>query len=181
MPQEAAPQTELTLPRRAMYAGSFDPPTIGHEWVISQGAELFDELHVAVGVNPAKKTWFTPQERIEMLQDIATPYPNVTVGEFGMRYQVDYARQNGFGFLLRGLRSSDDFKAESTLLSLNRERHPGVRAVFVICPDDLAKVSSSAVKGLVGYEDWEEFTSTFVSDLVLAGLKRVHESPIAKP
>lgn len=164
-----------TMPaRRAIYGGSFDPPTIGHSWVIEQGAAMFDELHVAVGVNPDKRSMFSPDERMEMLEDIASPYPNVTVGQFGKLFLVDYAQQTGYNFVLRGLRSADDFNAEKTMSSLNRDIGPEIRTAFVICPDELAKISSSVIKGLVGFEGWEEPTGRYVSPFVLEALKSTY-------
>ena len=68
-----------TSPRRAVYAGSFDPPTNGHLWMIAEAQQLFDELVVAIGVNPDKKSSYTVAERIAFLQDMAKPYPNVRV------------------------------------------------------------------------------------------------------
>lgn len=117
---------------------------------------------------------------MEMLEDIASPYSNVTVGQFGKLFLVDYAQQAGYNYVLRGLRSADDFNAEKTMSSLNRDIGPDIRTVFVICPDELAKVSSSVVKGLVGFEGWEEPTGKYVSSFVLDALKRVHGGNIAE-
>ncbi len=162
--------------RRAIYAGSFDPPTNGHAWVIEQGAAMFEELHVAVGVNPDKRTWFSAEERIEMLEDISKPFSNVTVGQFEMEYLVNFADRTGYGTILRGLRSTGDFSAEQTMTSMNRDIRPGIRTAFVICPDELAKISSSSVKSLLGFEEWETRTSKYVSSFVRDSLKRAHEA-----
>ncbi len=161
---------ERLTERKAVYAGSFDPPTNGHLWVIESGAELFDELHVAVAVNPSKKSMFTMEERVEMLQDLTQPYENVTIGTFENKYTVRYAKELGFNYLLRGLRNADDFNSEKTLSSLNMDIEPKIRTFYVAGPDELLKVSSSNVKGMMGPEGWENEIERYVPQFVLRSL-----------
>ena len=173
---EHTSSAERLLERRAVYAGSFDPPTNGHLWVIETGAEVFEELHVAVAVNPAKKSMFTMEERVEMLEEITQPYGNVTVGFFENKYTVRYAKENGFSHLIRGLRNADDFNAEKTLSSLNMDIEPKIKTFYVAGPDELLKVSSSNVKGMMGPEDWEHEVERYVPQFVLGALiKRFDE------
>lgn len=161
--------------RRALYAGSFDPPTNGHTWVIEQGARLFPELHVAIGVNPDKKPLFTAEERVEMLEHTVQHLGNVTVGLFEGKYLVKYAREIGGNALLRGLRSPEDLKMELTIAEVNRRIEPEITTTYVACPSELAVISSSLVKGLVGPEDWEQLVGEYVSPFVLEALKKKQE------
>jgi pantetheine-phosphate adenylyltransferase len=158
---------------RGLYAGSFDPPTIGHLSVIKAGAVLFDELHVAVAVNPAKTPTFSVDERAEMLIHDArmAGVGNVTVGSFVNEFAVNYAARVGCSVMLRGLRSADDFNEESTNAAVSGDIRPEIGTVFVPCPPELARISSSLVKGLVGLEEWEAQVSRYVSPFVLGALK----------
>ncbi len=165
--------------RRALYAGSFDPPTNGHTWVIEQGARLFPELHVAIGVNPDKKPLFDVEERVEMLEHSVQHLGNVSVGLFEGKYLAKYAREIGGNALLRGLRSPEDLKMELTIAEVNRRIEPEITTTYVACPSELAVVSSSLVKGLVGFEDWEELVGQYVSPFVLEALKKKCSSEVS--
>lgn len=171
--------TEVNPNRRAVYAGSFDPPTNGHLWVIEQGALLFDELEVAVGVNPQKHTRFTIAERIEMLEAITEELPNVRIGQFENLFLVKYAHEQGFNYILRGLRSAKDFESENSLnvynMDINKKIHGNVRSAYLICPVEYASISSSAVRDIVGPEGWEEVVADYVPAFVLTALIRHHE------
>ena len=97
------------MKRKAVYAGSFDPPTNGHMYMIREGARLFDELVVAVGHNPDKKTTFSLEQRLRLLREVTSGLENVRIDEFESQYLVRYAARIGAGYMLRGLRNSDDF------------------------------------------------------------------------
>ena len=163
--------------RHAVYAGSFDPPTNGHLWVMEEGAKLFDELTVAVAVNPQKNSTFKTEERVEMLQDISRPFPNVRIGHFVNQYTVHYARHIGAQYLLRGLRDTNDYAAEQKLCIANRRIDPEIKTIMVSCPPELFDVSSSSVKGMVGPERWQEAVARYVPDIVLIAL---HQKELEK-
>ena len=95
-------------PRRAVYAGSFDPPTNGHLWMIAEAAQLFDELIVAIGVNPDKKASYQVEERQAMLQAIVAPFANVRVDSFTNQFLVNYAHSVNAEFIIRGIRTATD-------------------------------------------------------------------------
>ena len=166
--------THVHQATRAVYAGSFDPPTNGHLWVVEQGAALFDELHVAVAINPSKRSMFSLPEKLEMLEAITAPFSNVTVGHIGRALLANYAKDNGYQFLLRGIRSADDYAKEKQLRSGNQRIQPEIRSIYVMCPPENEDISSSLVKGLVGYERWEEIAAEFVPGFVLQALIRHH-------
>lgn len=160
----------MATPRKAVYAGSFDPPTNGHVFMIREGASLFDELVVAIGVNPDKRTLFSPEERLSLLRSITAELPNVSVASFQSRYLIDYAARAGARYILRGIRNSTDFLYEQTMRNVNADLNPGISTVFLIPPRSLAEVSSSFVKGLVGPKGWRKVVNGMVPPPVFAAL-----------
>ncbi|MGC4113748.1 MAG: pantetheine-phosphate adenylyltransferase [Myxococcales bacterium] len=155
----------------AVYAGSFDPPTIGHLWMIRQGAELFDRLQVAVGVNPDKKSMFSVEERLEMLREITGELPNVTVAAFTNQFLIRYAKSIGARFILRGIRGTADFEFERTMRNINADNAPEISTVFLMPSREVADVSSSFVKGLIGPDGWEELVRKYVSPPVFERIR----------
>lgn len=133
--------------RRAIYAGSFDPVTNGHLDVIQRGATLFDELVVAVGHNPAKKTLLSASERLALVQD-AVSLDNVRVVQFeGML--VEAAREHDAQVILRGIRALSDFDVEFRYGLANREI-AGIETLFLLTEPDNIYVSSSLIKEIAG-------------------------------
>jgi len=150
------------MTRKAVYAGSFGPPTNGHMFMIREGARLFDELVVAVGDNPDKRSTFSVEERVDLLKRVTASYDNVVVDSFAARYLVRYAAESGAGYILRGLRNETDFQFENMMRQVNADLEPDVSSVFLITPRRLAETSSSFVKGLVGPEGWRQVVNDFV-------------------
>ncbi|MHC5056854.1 MAG: pantetheine-phosphate adenylyltransferase [Planctomycetota bacterium] len=164
--------------RKAVYPGSFDPPTNGHLYVIREGARLFDELVVAVGTNPDKRYSFGVGERAEILREAVSDLPNVTVAEMGNVFLVDFARSAGASHVLKGMRDEADFRLERTMRNVNADIAADVATVFVMPPREMADVSSSFVKGLVGPEGWERVVARYVPPAVVEALARL--APAAK-
>lgn len=156
--------------RRALYAGSFDPPTNGHMWVVEEGAKLFDELIVVVGQNPHKRGAWSIDERVVILKECCAHLPNVEVRRFDGRYLVRVAAEIGARYLLRGLRNAADFAYEQTIHNVNRDLAPTVETVFLVTPRELAEVSSSTVRGMVGFQDWQDIVARYVPVPVLRKL-----------
>jgi pantetheine-phosphate adenylyltransferase len=163
--------------RLAVYAGSFDPPTVGHVWMIERGVALFDHLTVAVGANPEKRTLFSLDERLAMLRETTEAHERVTVASFSNRYLIDYARSVEAGFVLRGIRTAADFEYERAMRHINADLCPDITTVFLMPPRSIAEVSSSMVKGLVGPAGWEDLVAQYVPAPVLARLKRHSQAP----
>jgi len=159
----------------AVYAGSFDPPTAGHVWMIEQGAALFGELIVALGVNPEKRYLFSEDERLQMLRECTAHLPNVRVQFFSNQFLIHFAESVSAGFVLRGIRNESDYEQERTMRNVNGDLDPGVTTVFLIPPRAIAEVSSSLVKGLVGPAGWEEIVKSYVSAGVLERLREKYE------
>lgn len=145
-----------------VYAGSFDPPTQGHMYMIGKGAELFTRLIVAVGTNPNKRCTFSTEERLELLQACTEQYPNVAVDHFEGRFLADYAESVGAQYILRGIRSQQDYEFERAMRNVNEDLKPEITTVFLIPPRQICEVSSSFVKGLVGPEGWESIIRPYV-------------------
>jgi pantetheine-phosphate adenylyltransferase len=131
----------------ALYAGIFDPITLGHLSLIDRGSRLFDRLWVVVAVNPDKQPLFSIEERVRMIREVTARWSNVectsTEG-----YVVQLARELSAQYLVRGVRSSTDVEGEIALANMNRELSPDVETVFVPAHPDLSEVSSSRLKEL---------------------------------
>lgn len=154
------------MPQKAIYAASFDPVTNGHLWMIEQGARLFDELVIAIGTNPEKRYTFSTQERLAFLRASTTAYANVTVDVFENQFLVKYARSIDAPYIIRGIRTEEDYENERRMRYLNSDFDPTITTVFFIPPREIAEISSSAVKGLVGPEGWEEIVGRYVPPVV---------------
>ena len=131
--------------RIAIYAGTFDPLTVGHVSIVQRGRRIFDEVVVAVAQNVRKSPIFTVEERIEFIEAVFADEPGVRAVAFeGLL--VDLATELGAVALLRGLRNSSDFEYEAPMVHMNRHLAPDVETVFVVSEKDEVFVSSSLVK-----------------------------------
>ena len=135
--------------RRAVCPGSFDPVTNGHVDVISRAAALYDELVVAVLVNPGKAELFSVDERMGLLRDAVAELPNVTVDSF-QGLLVDYCRHHGIPVIVKGLRAVGDFEYELQMAQMNREL-AGIETLFVPTAPQVGHLSSSLVKQIATF------------------------------
>jgi len=158
--------------RTAVYAGSFDPPTNGHLWMIDRGLELFDRLIVAIGDNPSKRYTFTVGDRLRLLRASVPSCERLSIEHFDNRYLVDYAREMDASFILRGIRSPDDYEYERVMRHINADLAPRITTTFLMPPRDIAEVSSSMVKGLIGPEGWQDTVRRYVPAPVFEALER---------
>lgn len=157
----------MNTPRVAVYAGSFDPPTNGHLWMIQKGASIFDQLIIAIGTNPDKKSTFSVEERLAMLRQSVTGLDNVSFTNYDNKYLVDFAREVGANFILRGTRSQTDFIYEQGMCNINRDIDQSITSVFLMPPRELCEISSSMIKGLIGPTGWEKTLAKYVPPAVL--------------
>lgn len=157
--------------RTAVYAGSFDPVTNGHLWIIEQASKIFDKLVVAVGENADKSYTFSLDERMQMLQFITQKYKNVEITNFRNEFLVNYAKRINASFIIRGIRNYSDYEYEKSMRYVNSDLSPEINTVFLIPPRKFAEVSSSLVKGFIGSSGWEEISKKYVPDQVLEYLK----------
>ena len=130
---------------KALYPGTFDPPTNGHIDLIERGSRLFDHLLVAALVNPAKSPIFTLEERLDMLREVTAPFSNVSVATFN-GLMVDFARQQGCSAVLRGIRAISDYEYEFQMALMNRRIAPEIETVFLQPAGRYSFVSSAMLK-----------------------------------
>jgi len=161
--------------RLGVYAGTFDPLTVGHLWMIEQGVQLFDHLIVAIGVNPGKKPAFTVENRLMMLRESCRKFRNVSVVAYTNLYLIDYAKSVHATHILRGVRSAGDFEYERTMRNINGDLDPKICTVFLVPPRDIAEVSSSMVKGLIGPAGWRKIVRKYVPEPVYHQLLELHK------
>ncbi|NLZ94066.1 MAG: pantetheine-phosphate adenylyltransferase [Firmicutes bacterium] len=142
----------------AIYPGSFDPITNGHQDIIDRASSIFDKVIVSVLENPRKKPLFTVEERVEMLNLIAAKYPNVEVDSFhGLL--IDYAKKKNSNIVLKGLRAIADFEFEFQMALVNRKLDPHLETIFMMTSNRYSYLSSSIVKEIA-------FFGGDISDLV---------------
>jgi pantetheine-phosphate adenylyltransferase len=133
------------MPVKALYPGSFDPPTNGHVDLIERGAKIFDHLTVAVLNNPGKDPLFTVPERVEMLREVTAGVDNVSVASFD-GLMVEFAHQQGASAVLRGIRAISDYEFEFQMALMNRRLAPDIETVFLQPAGRYSFVSSRLLK-----------------------------------
>jgi pantetheine-phosphate adenylyltransferase len=132
----------------AIFPGSFDPITRGHESIIRRALLLFDKIIIAVGENPDKQCYFPLEKRIRWLETIFSGDPQIVI----MKYTgltVDFCKANHAKYILRGLRTSADFEFERTIGQMNKALYPEVETVFLLCTPEYASLSSSIVRDIL--------------------------------
>ncbi len=134
------------MTRRAIYPGTFDPLTNGHLDIISRACNLFDEVIVALLVNPGKNPMFTVPERVEILNEVLKPQlPQISIETFeGLL--VEYCRQRKASAIIRGVRSIKDYEYELPMVLMNRRLNPDVETVLLVASEENSYVSSSLIK-----------------------------------
>jgi len=130
---------------RAVYPGTFDPITNGHEDLIQRASKLFDEVVVGVAQSSAKRPFFSLDERIELAKDVLTPYKNVSVRGF-TGLLSEFVREHHAGVILRGLRAVSDFEFEFQLAGMNRRLSPDIETIFMTPSEQEMFISASLVK-----------------------------------
>ncbi len=135
---------------KAVYPGSFDPVTLGHLDIIRRAARVVDELIIGVLVNSAKTSFFTLEERVEMIEQVTQDLPNVRVKKFeGMT--VNFARENEAHLIIRGLRAVTDFEYEMQIAQTNHMIAPDIDTMFFTTSLEYAFLSSTIVKEVAYY------------------------------
>jgi pantetheine-phosphate adenylyltransferase len=131
--------------RTAVFAGTFDPITLGHLDVIRRGRLLFQNLVVGIGIHPSKASLFSIDERIELARQVLRHYPNVSVDSFeGLT--VNYVRRIGARVILRGLRTLTDMEYEFGMTLTNQRLDPDIETVFLMADGEHSHISSSLIK-----------------------------------
>ena len=135
---------------RAIYPGSFDPITRGHIDLVERASRLFDEVVVAVADSKSKKTLFTLEERVELIQQTTEHLPDVSVVGF-TGLLIDFARQMNTNIVIRGLRAVSDFEYEFQLSWMNRQLEPDIETLLFAPAENYAFVSASLVKEIAQF------------------------------
>jgi pantetheine-phosphate adenylyltransferase len=131
--------------RHAVYAGSFDPVTLGHVDIARRGARIFDHLTVAIGINPEKAPLFSPEERVGLLREVFRDVPNITVACFeGLT--VDFVQRCQASVMLRGLRTVSDLESEFSMALANSTLAPQVETVFLMAGEKFSHISSTLIR-----------------------------------
>lgn len=157
--------------KKAVYAGSFDPVTNGHLWIIQQAATLFDSLVIAIGENFEKRYNLSLQDRIDLLKAVTKDFPNIEITCFKNEYLVNYAKRVNAEFIVRGIRNSTDYEYERSMRYVNSDLCKEINTIFLMPPRNYVEVSSSMVKSLVGSTGWEDIVEKYVPKPVLVKLR----------
>ncbi|MCE2746735.1 MAG: pantetheine-phosphate adenylyltransferase [Burkholderiales bacterium] len=131
--------------RIAVYPGTFDPLTRGHEDLVRRGAKIFDKLVVGVADSPNKKPFFTMDERVRIAREVLSHYPNVEVKGFKGLLK-DFVRENNANVIIRGLRAVSDFEYEFQMAGMNRYLLPDVETMFLTPSDQYQFISGTIVR-----------------------------------
>lgn len=132
----------------AVFPGSFDPFTVGHEAIVRRALSLFDEIIIAVGANALKKSFYSLATRKEMITKVFQNEPRVRVDHY-KGLTVDYCKKNGAGYLLRGLRTAADFEFERAIAQVNKAMAPDIESVFLLTIPEHTPINSTIVRDII--------------------------------
>lgn len=157
--------------RIAVYPGTFDPITLGHEDLVRRAAHLFDEVIVAVAGSTSKATLFSLDERVELAQQVFGNYDNVKVVGFG-GLLMQFVQEQQAQIVIRGLRAASDFEYEFQLAGMNRKLYPKLETMFLTPSDEYMFVSSSLVREVAKLGgEVDQFVSKIVENAIKKKLK----------
>jgi pantetheine-phosphate adenylyltransferase len=136
------------MKRTAVFPGSFDPFTIGHEAIVRRALGLFDQIIIAVGANALKKNYYPLATRKEMINRVFRDETRIIIDHYeGLT--VDYCIRNNAGYLIRGLRTAADFEFERAIAQVNRVLAPGVESVFLLTVPEHSHINSTIVRDII--------------------------------
>ncbi len=151
----------------AMYPGTFDPITLGHEDLVRRASHLFDRVVVSIAANPSKEPMFSLEERVDLARSSLGDLENVEVSGYD-GLTVDFARENGLRVIMRGLRAVSDFEYEFQLANMNRHLADDVETAFLTPNENYNFISSSLVREICSMGgDISEFVSPIVNDALI--------------
>lgn len=134
--------------RIAVFPGSFDPITIGHDSVIRRGSSLFDECIVAVGMNAQKSYLFSLEQRMEWLEEVFADEPRIRIDSF-QGLTIEYCQRIGARYILRGLRNPNDFEFERNIAQMNKAMASGIETVLLPTLPEHTAISSTIVRDII--------------------------------
>jgi len=160
----------MKSPRIAVYTGSFDPITLGHLHIVERAAGLFDQLVIGIGINADKRSLFSIDDRIDLVESVTGEFANVSVQTFD-GLAVDFVRTLDADVMVRGIRPLTDIAGEFTMMMANRQLDPGIETVFLMADERFAHVSSSLLKQIAMLSDDDERLAKFVPAQIIAPLR----------
>ncbi|MDU1903221.1 MAG: pantetheine-phosphate adenylyltransferase [Dysgonomonas sp.] len=137
------------MKKKAIFPGTFDPFTIGHDSLVRRGLTIVDEIVISIGVNESKKTYFPLEKRIAMIKQLYRDEPRVSIASYDC-LTVDFANQVGAEFIIRGIRSVNDFEYEKTIADMNR-KISGIETFVLFTEPEYTHISSTIVRELLRY------------------------------
>ena len=149
--------------RKALVPGSFDPFTAGHYNILKRALTMFDEVVVAIGINQDKRSFFTTQQRLDMIHQAVDGLPGVTVISYD-GLTIDICRKLGIKHIVRGVRNMLDFETERSVADANRRLAPDIETIIIPTAQEFAHISSSAVRDILSHNG---DTSLFMLDGVV--------------
>ncbi|MBQ9520582.1 MAG: pantetheine-phosphate adenylyltransferase [Acholeplasmatales bacterium] len=158
--------------KKCVYPGSFDPISNGHLDIIKRISKLFDEVHVLISQNIQKKSTFTIDERVKMIEECTKDLPNVIItSSDGL--VVNYCKENKIDVIVRGMRNYSDYENEFALFQYNRDIYPGIETIILMPTTKLQVVSSSSIKELVSFNcDISKYVPKQIVNMILEKLKK---------
>lgn len=132
----------------AVFPGTFDPFTRGHESVVKRAMGLFDQIIIAVGANAMKETFFSVESRQRMISDVFKDYDNVVVSHYN-GLTVDFCKSVNAGYLLRGIRTAADFEYERAIAQMNKAMAPGIESILLLTRPEDTPINSTIVRDII--------------------------------
>ncbi len=132
----------------AVFPGSFDPITIGHVDILKRSIPLFDKIIIAIGVNTQKKYLFPLEQRMAWIEKVFKDYKNVEVAHY-QGLTINYCKERGAGYILRGIRSAADFEYEKTIAHLNHSMNTNLETILMLSPPEYSSISSTIVREII--------------------------------
>lgn len=136
------------MEKTAVFPGSFDPFTIGHESVVNRAASMFDKIIIMIGNNANKKSFFSIEKRLKWINQIFENQPKVEV-QVHEGLTVDFCKEVGAKYILRGLRTSSDFEYERAIAQVNKKMHPEIETVFLLTLPEHTPVNATIIRDIV--------------------------------
>ncbi len=136
------------MKRIAVFPGSFDPVTKGHESIVRRSVNLFDKLIIALGENSQKQSYFSMEQRLSWLRELFGQEEKIEISQYN-GLTVEFCREKKARFILRGLRTSADFEFERGIGQMNKMMCPDIETVFLLCEPEYASLSSSIVRDIL--------------------------------
>jgi pantetheine-phosphate adenylyltransferase len=134
--------------KKALFPGSFDPFTVGHESIVNRSLGLFDEIVIGIGINSTKANLYSVEQRLQSIQNLYQNNPHIKV-DFYEGLTVNYCKKIGAQFILRGLRNSSDFGFERGIAQVNKSLQTDIETIFMLCLPEHSAISSTIIRDII--------------------------------